>query len=144
MGFNLTQTRYINAMIIHDHEIELNAIRGSGPGGQHVNKVATSVHLRFDIWGSSLPNGVKARLMNSGDSRITEDGVIVMKSSEHRTLTANKRAAVARLKSLIQTYAKPPKRRIPTHPGRGAVERRLKKKTIRSGVKAARRKPNLD
>lgn len=130
-------------MKIPEHEIDISAVRGSGPGGQAVNKTSSAAHLRFDIHASSLSAAIKQRLLASGDSRITTEGVVVIKSNEHRSLPANIRAAKSRLENLIDDYAKPPKRRIPTRPSRAAKRRRLEAKARRGDLKKSRQKPDV-
>lgn len=125
-------------------EVELTAIRAQGPGGQAVNKVNSAIHLRFDIGGSSLPDWIKTKLLALPDSRLTKDGAIVIKANEHRSQSANKDAATRRLAALIRDAIKVEKKRIPTRPSRGAVRRRLEAKSNRSGIKAGRRKPDLN
>jgi ribosome-associated protein len=122
-------------------ELEFDAIRASGPGGQNVNKVSNAVHLRFDIRASSLPEAVKARLLNWADQRITSDGVVVIKAQDSRSLERNRADAVARLIELVQAAAHVPKARRATKPTYGSKQRRLEGKAKRSGVKAGRRAP---
>nr|WP_281492024.1 alternative ribosome rescue aminoacyl-tRNA hydrolase ArfB [Desulfosarcina cetonica] len=109
-------------------------------GGQNVNKVASAVHLRFDIQASSLPAAAKASLLALRDQRITKTGVIVIKAQEHRTFEKNREAALLRLAQLIRMAIRPLKKRRPTRPGRAAVERRMDGKTRRGKLKALRQK----
>ncbi|KQV96565.1 alternative ribosome rescue aminoacyl-tRNA hydrolase ArfB [Pelomonas sp. Root1237] len=120
-------------------ELEFDAIRASGPGGQNVNKVSNAVHLRFDIHTSSLPEAVKARLLNWADQRITSEGVVVIKAQDSRSLERNRADAVARLIELVQAAAHVPKARRATKPTYGSKQRRLEGKSKRSDIKAGRR-----
>lgn len=127
-----------NRTAIPDHEIEMNAVRSSGAGGQNVNKVASAIHLRFDIRASSLPDVHKERLLKLNDNRINKDGIVVIKAQEHRTQEQNREEALKRLKKLIQSVTYTPKKRKPTKRSKSADRKRIERKKKRGQKKALR------
>ncbi len=126
------------AYTLDERELQFDAVRAQGAGGQNVNKVSSAIVLRFDVAASSLPEPLKARLLARSDQRIGGDGVVTIKAQEHRSQPRNRDAAITRLRELLDAAATIPRRRIATAPTRASRERRLESKTKKSAIKAGR------
>lgn len=133
--------RINGSVAIPDAEIDMQAIRAQGAGGQNINKVANAVHLRFDIHASTLPDAWKERLSQWPDQRISDEGVIIIKAQRFRSLPRNQEDALVRLRELILAATAVQKRRKPTRRTFASKQKRLEEKSKRAQVKSLRRKP---
>jgi len=129
-----------NNVSIADSEIDLSAIRSQGAGGQNVNKVSSAIHLRFDINASSLPDFYKTRLLNLKDSRISKQGIVIIKAQRYRTQEKNRLEALQRLQELIKSVTAVKKKRISTKPSKASKTRRMDDKKKKGRDKQLRRK----
>jgi len=129
-----------NNVSLDEDEIEIESIRAQGSGGQKVNKTSAAIHLRFDITASSLPEFYKERLLALKDSRITKEGIVVIKSQQHRSREQNKEEALERLAELIKSVNVSKKKRIATKPTKGSVKKRLQSKKQQGEKKKLRGK----
>lgn len=129
-----------NHIRLEDHEVEISAIRSQGTGGQNVNKVSSAIHLRFDIHASSLLEFQKQQLLESKDSRISKEGVLIIKAQQFRTQEKNKIDAFERLQQFILAATYISKTRRPTKPSKNAKRKRTDQKTQRGVTKSLRGK----
>jgi len=127
-----------NTVTLDENEVDISAIRASGSGGQKVNKVSAAIHLRFDIEASSLPDYYKEKLLDLKDKRITKEGIVVIKSQHHRSQEQNRDEALERLVELVKSVNVVQKKRVPTKPTKGSVNRRLNSKKKQSSKKKLR------
>jgi ribosome-associated protein len=133
-----------NNVSLDENEITFEAIRAQGSGGQKVNKTSVAIHLRFDIAASALPDFYKEKLLSLKDKRITKEGIIVIKSQQHRSQEQNRDEALKRLAELIKSVNVVQKKRVPTKPTKGSVNRRLQSKKKHAGKKRLRGKVDTE
>jgi len=134
-----------NQLSIPMSEIDITAVRSQGAGGQNVNKVATAIHLRFDIRNSrTLSDAMKDKLLQMNDKRINSDGVLIIKAQRSRSQDRNRQAALGRLSDLLRKSMRQRKKRVPTKPGRKTKQKRLDAKARRSAIKKTRSKVGED
>ncbi|HMS00217.1 MAG TPA: alternative ribosome rescue aminoacyl-tRNA hydrolase ArfB [Anaerolineales bacterium] len=129
---------------IHENELRFDYIRASGPGGQNVNKVATAVQLRFDVSASSLPEGIRSRLIHLAGKRITSDGVLLIEAKQFRTQEQNREDAIQRFVELVRKATVKPKPRRKTKPTKASKEKRLQSKKQRGEIKKSRQSKSFE
>ena len=134
----------MTVLSLNESELSFLTLRASGPGGQRVNKVESAVQLRFDIHNSSLQPRAKEKLLQYGDHRISQDGIILIKAQRFRSQDKNKQDAIERLESLIKKATKADRKRIPTKPSKAAKKKRSANKRRTAIRKELRKKPNLE
>jgi len=138
--YTIPMLKITDNVTIPESEIELQPIRAQGSGGQKVNKTSSAVHLRFNINDSTLPTFYKERMLALKDSRISKEGVLIIKAQQYRTLEKNRQDALDRLLTLIQEATKIEKTRKPTKPSRSSQRKRMDSKTKHSRLKQSRKK----
>jgi ribosome-associated protein len=144
MGEGFVMLEITPSLTIDERELQLEFIRGSGPGGQNVNKVATAVQLRFDLRASSLPEDVKNRLRSLAGKRLTSEDILVIEARKFRTQEQNREDAIQRFVELVRKAAIKPKTRRKTKPTQASKEERLKEKKRRADIKKIRQSKSYE